>query len=427
MTAFRFLACLAWFACCGPLQAAGLTIEITQGARSAPPIAVVPFGWEGARAPPQDIAAIIHADLERSGRLKPSPTSELPSHPHTSQEVNYPVWRKLGMDHLVVGGVSAEGGGYRVSFQLLDTLRGGQIIGYQFNAPENNLRLSAHRIADAILDKLTGTRGAFATRIAYITSERTGHGQRVALRVADSDGFNPHTIVSSPDPLLSPAWSPDGRRIAYVSFENRQAAVYVQDIFGGRRERVSASPGINSAPAWSPDGEQLALTLSKDGSPNVYVMNLASRSLRKLTDGLAISTEAAWSPDGRFILFTSDRGGHPQVYRVPAGGGTPERLTFTNNYNARASFSPDGHTIAMMTRVGGAFRIGVMDLQTKQLKVLSSGSQDQSPSFAPNGAMLIHAANGSVLETVSTDGAVHQRLAVDGSDVREPAWSPYSD
>jgi TolB protein len=316
-----------------------------------------------------------------------------------------------------------------VRFQLFDVYRGEQITGYSIPTTARDLRATAHQIADIVYETLTGQPGAFATRIAYVTSQRdTDGGERVVLEVADADGYDPQTIVSSTEPLMSPAWSPDGRRIAYVSFEKRQPSVWVQEVFTGRREKIASFKGINGAPAWSPDGRQLALTLSKDGNPDIYVMDLARRSLRRITDHWAIDTEPAWSPDGRHLVFTSDRGGAPQIYRVAAGGGSAERVTFEGGYNARPSYSPDGRQLAVVTRVNGRYRIAVIELQTGAMRVLSDGSLDESPSFAPNGSMIIYATREQgrgVLAAVSTDGRVRQRLGFQSGDVREPDWSPY--
>lgn len=404
---------------------ARLTIEITGGAEGAQPIAIVPFASpEGGGPLPEDVAAIIAADLARTGRFLPMPRRDMVATPHKAEEVDLRDWRLLAMDNLVVGEVKlSPAGGYDVSFVLFDVFRGEQIAAMTFGGNASELRYTAHRIADAIYERLTGTPGVAATRIAYVVSD----GGRVELHVADADGYNPQTIVSSRDPIMSPAWSPDGRRLAYVSFEKNRTAIYVQELATGHRERVAAHKGINSAPAWSPDGRSLAMALSKEGNPDIYVLDLQSRNLRRVTDHFAIDTEPAWSPDGSHILFTSNRGGNPQVYRVPAAGGGATRVTFQNDYNARASYAPDGRSIVLVTRVDGRFRIGLLDLNTGVVRSLSEGGLDESPSFAPNGSMVIYGTNHGgreVLAAVSVDGRVSQRLSQGLGDVREPDWSP---
>lgn len=413
---------------------AALTIEITEGVEGALPIAVVPFGWEGTGAQPgQDIAAIVDSDLSRSGRFRTLPANDMLARPHSDSEVEYRDWKVLGMENLVVGRIQPNGAdGYLVRFQLFDVFKGAMLTGYSIPTTEGNLRTTAHRISDLIYETLTGEKGAFSTRIAYVESVPGSDGKnRVALRVADADGYNPQTILSSPDPIMSPAWSPDGLRLAYVSFVRGKPAIYVQEVFTGTRQQVAAYKGINGAPAWSPDGRQLALTLSKDGNPEIYVLNLASKGLRRLTEHYAIDTEPSWSPDGRHIVFTSDRGGKPQIYRVPVGGGGAERLTFEGSYNSRASYSPDGKSLTLVTQRGSDFRIGILQLGSRRLQVLSAGVLDESPSFAPNGNMIIYATKTGgrrELAAVSIDGKVRQRLALQGGgDVREPAWSPYTD
>ena len=410
---------------------AALTIEITEGAEGALPIAIVPFGWEGAGGGPgQDLAAIIRDDLSRSGRFSAMPVQDMLSRPDTGTEVEFRDWKVLGMENLVVGQVRPNGsGGFLVRFQLFDVFKGEQLAGYDMPTTQRDLRATAHRIADLIYEKLTGQRGAFDTRVAYITSVRKPGGEsEIVLKVADADGYNSQSIVTSRDPLMSPAWSPDGQRLAYVSFEKSSPSIYVQEVYTGRRQKVSSYKGINGAPAWSPDGRKLALTLSKDGNPEIYVLNLNSNALTRLTDHYAIDTEPAWSPDGRHIVFTSDRGGKPQVYRVSAFGGKAQRVTFEGDYNARPSYSPDGKFLTLVTRTGGGYRIGLLDLANGGMQVLSGGRLDESPSFAPNSSMIIYATkvNGKgELAAVSVDGRVRQRLALDEGDVREPVWSPY--
>jgi TolB protein len=420
---------MAWFS----WQQAGwadLTIEITEGVEGALPVAVVPFGVQGPTAPPEDVAAIINADLHRSGRFQTLPWVDMLARPSTGDQVEFRDWRALGVDYLVIGQVQASGGSsYNIRFQLYDVYRGEQLIGYNVPASDANLRRTAHHIADLVYEKLMGVPGAFATQIAYITSLNEPNAKtRIELRIADADGHNPQTIVSSSEPLMSPAWSPDGRKLAYVSFEEGRSAIYVQEVFTGRREKLTSYPGINSAPAWSPDGRKLAMALSKDGNLDIHVLDLATRNLKAITRHYAIDTEPAWSTDGRYIVFTSDRGGKPQIYRMPSYGGKAERLTFANAYNARASYAPDGKSLALVTQDGGNFRIGIKDLDSGLMQVLSRGNLDESPSFAPNGSMIIYATKAKsrgVLAAVSTDGRVHQRIVLEEGDVREPVWSPF--
>jgi len=409
---------------------ADLTIEITEGVEGALPIAVVPFGVQGG-APSEDVAEIVDADLHRSGRFKTLPRVDMLARPARGDQVEFRDWQALGVDYLVVGEVQASGGGnYAIRFQLFDVYRGEQLTGYNMTASDGNLRRTAHHIADLIYEKLMGVPGAFATQIAYITSiDQPGDKPRIELRIADADGHNPQTIVSSNEPLMSPAWSPDGRKLAYVSFEGGQSAIYIQEVYTGQRQKLTSYKGINSAPAWSPDGRKLAMALSKNGNLDIYVLDLATRDLRPITRHYAIDTEPAWSPDGRYIVFTSDRGGKPQIYRAPSFGGNAERLTFQNPYNASASYSPDGKSLTLVTLDSGNYRIAVQDLSSGVMQVLSRGNLDESPSFAPNGSMIIYAtktARRGVLAAVSVDGRVHQRIALDGGDIREPAWSPFS-
>ncbi|GMR08061.1 MAG: Tol-Pal system beta propeller repeat protein TolB [Gammaproteobacteria bacterium] len=412
-----------------------IEIVITRGIDGALPVAVVPFGWSDPRqAPPQDVAGIISADLTRSGRFAPIKEKDLIALPHDASQVKFQNWRILGTEFLVVGKVGqAVANRYSVQFQLFDVFKGEQLAGYSFQVPANRLRRIAHHISDLIYEKLTGQKGAFNTRIAYITTGQQGKKPRYKLKVSDSDGFNEISILDSPSPLMSPAWAQDGNRLAYVTFEGGRSRIFIQYVNTGKRVEVTSYRGINGAPAWSPDGRRLALTLSKDGNAEIYVLTIASRQLRRITRNGGIDTEPAWSPDGRSLVFTSNRGGKPQIYQVtigPAGAaGRPKRLTFDGEYNARASISPDGKLMTFVYGNKGIYRIAVQELATGNLTVLTDSRLDESPSFAPNGSMVIYATslkNRGILAAVSVDGRVQQKLAVQQGDVREPAWSPYN-
>lgn len=410
-----------------PMVYAEMDIEITEGIESALPIAVVPFGLQGAAVAPLNISDVVNSDLARSGYFKTLNERNMPGRPNSAEQVRFEQWKSIGQNYLVVGQVSPNGGQYNVQFQLLNVNDGSQLLGYRMSSSAADLRRTAHHISDLIFEKLIGKKGVFSGRIAYITSSGQSRQRDHRLHVADADGFNPQTVATSPEPLMSPSWSPDGRKMAYVSFERKTAAIFVQTLATGERVKVAEFPGINGAPAWSPDGTRLALTLSKDGSPDIYVLNLSSNALTKLTRSYAIDTEPSWSPDGSHIAFTSDRGGKPQIYIVPSQGGSEKRLTFSGDYNARASFSPDGKNITMVHANGGDYRIAVMDMATRTINVLTSGPTDESPSFAPNGDMILYASqrgSGGFLAAVSVDGKMQQKLVFDSNAVREPAWSP---
>ena len=412
------------------VQAWSLEVVISGGTESATPIAVVPFGWSGAgEQPVYNVGKIVAADLKRSGRFRTLPEQDMVSRPHSAKQVNLSDWRRLNQEYLVVGNVSSRGGKYQINFDLMD-LSGKKLLSSKITSEPKDIRSSAHQISDLVYEKLTDERGAFNTRVAYITSLGRGQGRpKVALQVADADGHGAQTIVSSHDPIMSPAWSADGRRIAYVSFERGRPGIYIQEVFTGKRTKITSFNGINGAPAWSPDGNRLAMTLSKDGSPDIFIYDLSTGGLRKMTSHYAIDTEPTWSPDGRKIAFTSDRGGKPQIYEVPVSGGKPKRITFTGKYNARATYSPDGKSMAMVTQTdNGAHCIGVMDLQSGSLRVLTEGRLDESPSFAPNGSMIIYGTKVSgrgELAAVSVDGRVKQRLSLQAGNVREPDWAPF--
>ncbi|MGJ0485870.1 MAG: Tol-Pal system beta propeller repeat protein TolB [Methylomicrobium sp.] len=408
-----------------PLLRAEMDIEITEGVESALPIAIVPFAQQGPA--PVSISSVVSNDLGHSGYFKPMSEQYMPSRPTTPEAIQFEQWKSVGQNYIVVGQAVPAGGQYNVQFQLFDVNNGSQLIGYRMTSSAQDLRRTAHHISDLIFEKLIGKKGVFSGRIAYITSSGQGASATHRLQVADADGFNPQTIATSSEPLMSPAWSPDGRKMAYVSFERKTAAIYVQTLATGQRVKVAEFPGINGAPSWSPDGSKLALTLSKDGSPDIYVLNLVSNSLLKVTNSTAIDTEPTWSPDGGTIVFTSDRGGKPQLYRVSSQGGAEKRITFSGSYNARASFSPDGKNIAMVHGNGNDYRIAVLDVATGAINVLTSGPTDESPSFAPNGDLILYASqrgSGGYLAAVSLDGKMQQKLIFDSNAVREPAWAP---
>jgi len=411
---------------------AELNIEITRGAGKQAPIAIVPFGWQGRdAAPPMDVAGIVAADLKRSGRFAPTAVDDMLQKPTEGIAIDFDDWSILGVEAVVVGRIEqTEDNVYNIQFQLFDVFRREQMVGYRMPASRGTMRSAAHRIADMIYEELTGIAGVFATQVAYVTATGAADKRVYSLVIADADGENERVIMESPDPIMSPAWSPDSRRIAYVSFENNISSVFIQTLRTGNRVRVSSRAGINGSPAFSPDGRKLVLTLGGvDGNLDIHILDIASRDLQRLTTNSAIDTEGSWSPDGRQIYFTSDRSGGPQVYRMNADGGNPERVTFEGSYNARPRLSPNGERLAMVHLDRGNYRIAVLDLSTRNLLVLSNGSQDESPSFAPNSDTLIYAtkqgANG-VLATVSADGLIRQRLASGQGDVREPVWSPFA-
>ena len=409
----------------------GLTVDITNGNPSALPIAVVPFGLEGGSAPPEfNPGDIVRADLARSGQFRTLPKESVVEFPTRQSEVKFGTWRLLKQDYLVVGRMAVGGdGALRVDYELLDVAKQQSIASGAISGQRTGVRDIAHQVADAIYEKILGVRGAFWTRIAYVTATGSAPNYQYALMVADSDGYNPQVVVRSRESLLSPAWSPDGRRVAYVSFESGNSSIYVQDLATGSRQIVSSTKGINSAPSFSPDGNRLAVTLSKGGNPDIYILDLGSRQATQITRHFAIDTEARWAPDGQSLYFTSDRSGKPQIYQVPAGGGEPTRVTFQGQYNASPSVvDAKGIKLAMVQGSGNVYRIAVLDRATNQYTLVSPGSQDEHPSFAPNGSMLLYAASeGSrgVLYAVSADGRVRQRLGLAEGDVREPVWGPF--
>jgi TolB protein len=409
---------------------AQLRIEISGGVTQAVPIAVVPFAWNSPESAPIEAASVIAADLRRSGRFSPLTKDDMISRPTTARAVNFTDWRLLKTDYVVIGELRDDGGDrYTLRFQVFDVFRETQLISYQIPASASTVRAAAHRASDMIFEEITGIPGAFSTRIAYVSVEGDGAAREYSLFVADADGANPAIVVRSAEPIMSPAWSPDGRRLAYVSFEGKRSSIYVQELSSGKRKQVSAHPGINGAPSFSPDGRWLALTLSgNDGNLDIHVLNPATNQMRRLTRNPAIDTEPAWSGDGREIYFTSDRSGGPQVYKVSAaGGGNVERVTFEGTYNARPRISPDGKSLAVVHNDRGNYRIGLVDLESKSLRILSDGQQDESPSFAPNGTMIIYATRSrgrGVLAAVAVDGNLKQNIASAEGDVREPVWSP---
>jgi TolB protein len=413
--------------------AQGLEIDIVNGNPAALPIAVVPMDYVGVNvAPDTDIAAVVRADLNRSGAFRTLAERDIVERPQRQADVNFATWRLLKQDFLVVGRVvDDQAGGYRTEFELFDVAKQERMLGLAVGGRAGNMRDVAHQIADQIYEKILGLRGAFWTRIAYVTATGVGRDIQYALMIADADGYNPQTVVRSREPLLSPAWSPDGRKLAYVSFERGNSSIYIQEIATGAREVVASFKGINGAPAFSPDGSRLALTLSRSGNPEIYVMDLASKNLNQITQHWSIDTEPVWTPDGRNLIFTSDRGGKPQLYQVSASGGEAQRITFKGDYNARASIAFDGKRIAMAQGGGNIYRIAVLDRSYGaggDVILLSPGNLDESPSFAPNGSMVLYAAREGrrgVLYAVSADARVRQRLVLAEGDVREPAWSPY--
>ena len=406
-------------------------VIITDFAGKRAPVAIVPFGWEGeAATAPFDIDDVITADLYRSGRFAPIPEDGMLQKPTASVDLDFDDWLILKVDAVVIGKVIQTGdNAYSVQFQAFDVHTREQLVGYRMPASRGTMRRVAHRAADMIFEKLTGIPGVFGTKVAYVTAKGPETDRTYTLVVSDADGENQFTIMESSDPIMSPAWSPDSRELAYVSFENNVSTIFVQTLRSGNRIKVSSRPGINGAPAFSPDGRKLVLTLGGiDGNLDINVLDLATRQLTRLTTNRSIDTEGTWSPDGRTIYFTSDRSGGPQVYRIGINGGSPERVTFEGSYNARPRLSPDGDKLALVHLSRGDYRIAVLDLRSKDLLVVSEGMQDESPSFAPNSDSLIYATRyggDGVLEMVSADGVYRQRLTSRQGDIREPVWSPF--
>ena len=408
---------------CAQAQAA-LEITVTGGETAARPIAVVPFAQPADLG--ADLAEIVSADLARSGVFQPKAPGDMLEKPTDAAQVNFKNWRVLKVDNVVVGQVRRTGGRLSVRFQLLDVLRARTLAGYDIDVPDpRRLRPVAHQIADLIYEKLTGVPGYFNSQIAYVAATGSLKNRLFQIVIADADGANPVTVATSREPLMSPAWSPDRTRLAYVGFERGRSAIYVHALASGELKRFVQEKGINGAPSWSPDGRQLAVTLSFERNPDIYVMDVATGARRQLTQHFAIDTEPAWSPDGKQLAFTSDRGGQPQIYVVSSAGGDARRVTFEGKQNLRARYSPDGKLLALVNVDETGYRIGVLDLASRDLRILSSGPLDESPSFAPNGAVVIYAAQGkqgAELATVSVDGRIRQRLSQPG-DVREPTWS----
>ena len=414
----------------GQQAAAELTIEIAKGVDNPTRIAVVPFGWKGSGGLPEDIAQIVSADLLRSGQFVALDRGDMLSLPQQRKEVFFRDWRVVKQEYLLVGSVSPSvNGGYRIQYELYDVYKQTRVLGEIVTGGLNTLRDVAHRISDKVYKEITGVEGSFSTRIVYVTVNRQVDANDLfRLQMADADGYRAQTILESKEPILSPDWSPDGKKVAYVSFESRRPAVYIQDLITGQREKLPTYRGLNSAPSWAPDGKKLAMVLSRDGNAELYTVDLTTKALTRLTNHFGIDTEPSWAPDGKSLVFTSSRGGKPQIYRLTLATGKVQRLTFEGDYNARGRLSKDGRFLVMVHRANGVFHIAVQDLKRGDLHILTETKLDESPSIAPNGSMVIYATNyqnKGILAAVSVDGRVKFRLPSKFGEVREPAWSPF--
>lgn len=413
------------------VASARLSIEITDGTIAGIPIAITSSGGTQNF---EEIALVVRNDLRMCGRFDPLMRDRLPQRLSAQQETSMSLWQTAGAENVVLGTVTPTGGDrYSVSFRLFDVYKNGTILASKtfYGIRYQDFRALAHHISDIVYEKITGIKGAFSTRIAYVMVVKTPQGKRYSLEVADADGYNPQTLVKSKEPIMSPSWSPNGRQISFVSFEKNRAEIYLIDIATGKRELLSKFPGINGAPAWSPDGQTLALVLSKEGSPKIYLMNIRSRQLTQITEGYSIDTEPAWSKDGRHLYFTSNRGGKPQIYRMHLVSRQIERITFEGGYNARPMLTPDGRYLIMMHRgeqSSGIFNIASQDLQTGKVSVLTHAYLDESPTLSPNGAMVLYGTQEGdrhILGLVTLDGRGQLKLPAREGSVQEPAWSPF--